>query len=91
MGIQVTLTTELVATKTMIHMRSEPGPSGMREAIKSARPKGRQGVWDNFAVNCDICRYLTGLRHCRRPFSPKTMLEHPKRPKPALATTPSEH
>ena len=58
MGIQVTLITELVTTKTMIHMRSDPGPSGMREAIKSARPKGRQGVLNNFAVNCDICRYL---------------------------------
>ena len=71
MGIQVTLITELVTTKTMIHMRSDPGPSGMREAIKSARPKGRQGVWDNFAVNCDICRYLKDLRPIRRSFHPK--------------------
>ena len=71
MGIQVTLTTELVATKTMIHMRSEPGPSGMREAIKSARPKGRQGVWNNFAVNCDICRYLRDLRPIRLSFHTK--------------------
>ena len=42
MGIQVTLTTELVATKTMIHMRSEPGPSGMREAIIRP-PEGATG------------------------------------------------
>ena len=55
MGIQVTLTTELVATKTMIHMRSEPGPSGMREAIKSARPKGQRGVWN---ASARICKYL---------------------------------
>ena len=49
MGIQVTLITELVTTKTMIHMRSDPGPSGMREAIKSARSvvfsDGAEGVW----------------------------------------------
>ena len=75
MGIQVTLITELVATKTMIHMRSEPGPSGMREAIKSARPKGRQGVWNNFAGFCDICRYLKDLRPIRLSFSSKTVLE----------------
>ena len=41
MGIQVTLITELVATKTMIHMRSEPGPGGMREAIRP--PEGATG------------------------------------------------
>ena len=90
MGIQVTLITELVTTKTMIHMRSDPGPSGMREAIKSARPKGRQGVWNNFAINCDICRYLTGLRPIRLSFSSKTMLDRAGASKPSK-TRPSDH
>ena len=89
MGIQVTLITELVTTKTMIHMRSDPGPSGMREAIKSARPKGRQGVWNNFAINCDICRYLTGLRPIRRSGSSQTMLDRAGTSKPSK-TRPSD-
>ena len=48
MGIQVRLITELAATKAMIHMRSEPGPSGMREAINTAAPLPGQAVLDYY-------------------------------------------
>ena len=72
MGIQVTLITELVTTKTMIHMRSDPGPSGMREAIKSARPKGKWGVLD---IDAEIGRYLAIARETSALF---VGLCHPK-------------